>query len=116
MPEQPQSGPAAKPAPPQKGPASKKAPRKWFRKVPKEILLTPGGMILVFFALIIEVIDWIPLPGIDLAWELPLEIIFILFYIVITGAPWQSTIIPFIIERVPVINDVLPVWFIRMFL
>jgi len=86
----------------------------WFQKIPADVLLSPGGMILIFFALIMEIIDWIPLPFIDQVIELPLEIIFIVFLVLITKTSFKSLLIPFIIERIPVISDVLPTWLIRM--
>ena len=87
----------------------------WFQKIPTDILLSPGGMVLIFFALIIEIIDWIPIPFIDQIIELPLEILFIIFFVVITKASFKSLIIPFIIERIPVLSDILPTWLIKMF-
>lgn len=100
----------------EKAPIKTKKTGKWFRKIPKELLLSPGGMILVFLALIIEIIDWIPLPLVDQLWELPLEIIFIVFFLLITKVPLQSAILPFIVERIPAVNDILPTWLIRMFM
>jgi len=88
----------------------------WFQKIPKDILLSPGGMVLIFFALIIEIIDWIPLPIIDQIIELPLEIFFIVLLVVITKTSFKSLLIPFIIERIPIISDILPTWLIRMFI
>jgi hypothetical protein len=88
----------------------------WFQKIPTEILLSPGGMILIFFALIIEIIDWIPLPFVDQIWELPLEIGFIvLLVIIVKDISWKSLVIPFIIERIPGISDIVPTWLIKMF-
>jgi len=122
--EKPSTQPAPAPAPPTPPPAPKeKKPEKvptpkkkggWFQKIPTDILLSPGGMILVFLAIIIEVIDWIPLPLIDQIIELPLEIMFIVLFVVITKASFKSLIIPFIIERIPLISDILPTWVIRM--
>ena len=87
----------------------------WFQKIPTEILLTPGGVILIFFALIIEIVDWIPLTFVDQLIELPLEIGFIIFFVIITKASFKSLIIPFIIERIPLISDIVPTWVIKMF-
>lgn len=92
------------------------APKKkgWFQKIPADILLSPGGMVLIFFALLIEIIDWIPIPVLDQIIELPLEIIFIALLTIIAKVPLKASVIPFIIERIPVINDILPTWVIRM--
>lgn len=87
---------------------------KWFQKIPTEILFSPGGVILIFFAFIIEIIDMIPIPAIDQAWELPLEIVFIILLAIIAKTPFLSMIIPFIIERIPIVNDIVPTWLIRM--
>jgi hypothetical protein len=86
----------------------------WFSKIPGEIIFSPGGIILIFFAAIIEVMDLIPIPFVDQIWELPLEIIFIIFLIAIAKPPIKSLIIPFLIERIPIINDILPTWLIRL--
>lgn len=94
-----------------------KKPGKWFQKIPQEILLSPGGMILIFFALGMEIIDLIPAGGIDtLTWELGLEAIFMVLLSVIAHIPFQSMVLPFIIERIPGISDVLPSWLIRLFI
>ena len=88
----------------------------WFEKVPKDILFSPGGMVLVFLALVIEAIDWIPIPVKDQIIEIPLEIIFLIFFIIIVRPSFKSLIIPFLIERIPGISDVLPTWVLKMFL
>lgn len=86
----------------------------WLSKVPREVLFSPGGIILLFFAAIIEVIDLIPVPIIDQIWELPLELIFMIFFVAIVRPPIKAVVIPFIVERLPIINDVLPTWVIKM--
>jgi len=97
---------------------TKVAPKKkkgWFQKIPTRVLFSPGGMVLVFFALIIEVIDWIPLPLIDQIIELPLEIMFIIFFFaIVKDASWKSLVIPFIIERIPIVSDILPSFLLKM--
>ncbi len=112
--------PPVKPATPKliPKPAVKKGKTlgKWFQKIPREILFSPGGIVLIVFALIMEILDWIPIPIIDNLWELPLELIFIVFLAIIVKLPLQSMLIPFIIERIPMVNDIVPTWFIRMFL
>jgi len=95
-----------------KAPVKKKGG--WFQKIPADVLLSPGGLILIFLALIIEIIDWIPLPLIDQIIELPLEIFFIVLLVIITKTSFKSLIIPFIIERIPILSDILPTWLIRM--
>lgn len=88
----------------------------WFEKVPKGVLFSPGGVILVFLAIIIEVIDWIPFPFLDQIIEIPFEIIFLIFFIIIINPSRKSLIIPFLIERLPGISDILPTWLLKMFL
>jgi len=87
---------------------------KWFSKIPTNVLLSPGGIILVFFALLMEILDIIPLPIADQLWELPLELVFVVLLAIIAKVPIKTSIIPFVIERIPVINDILPTWVIRM--
>jgi hypothetical protein len=88
----------------------------FFAKIPKDKLFSPAGMLLIFIAAAIEIADLIPLPLIDQLWELPLELIFIAMLVVVMGVPIQATIIPFVIERIPIINDVVPTWLIKMFM
>ena len=86
----------------------------WFQKIPTRVLFSPAGMILAMFALAIEVIDWIPVPIFDQLWELPLEIILVILMLaLIPDTSFQSLVIPFIIERIPIINDILPTWFLK---
>lgn len=118
----PEETPSTQPAPEEKEPEKKEpekiaAPKKkggWFQKIPTDVLLSPGGMILIFLALLIEIIDWIPIPILDQIWELPLEIVFIILLTIIAKVPLKASIIPFIIERIPVLNDILPTWVIRI--
>ncbi len=107
------SGPVFTENIPEKTPAPKKKGG-WFKKIPSDVLLSPRGMVLIFFALIMEIIDVIPIPFIDQLWELPLEIIFITLLIIIAKVPLKSCLIPFLIERIPVISDILPTWVMRM--
>ena len=106
-PEKPPAGPV------QKG----KKPGKWFQKIPRDILLSPGGMVLLFFALGMEIIDLIPGLGADtMTWELLLEVIFMILLAIVAKFPLQSMIIPFIIERIPGISDVIPSWILKFFI
>ena len=97
---------------PIKTPVPKK--KGWFQKIPADVLLSPGGMVLIFFAIIMEIVDLIPLPVVDQIWELPFEIVFIILLTLIAKVPLKTSLIPFLIERIPVINDILPTWVIRM--
>jgi len=95
-----------------KAPAKKKGG--WFQKIPTDVLLSPGGMILIFFAVIMEIVDLIPLPIIDQLWELPFEIVFVILLTVLAKVPLKASVIPFLIERIPMVSDILPTWVIRM--
>ncbi|MFC1789436.1 hypothetical protein ACFLYY_00490 [Patescibacteria group bacterium] len=86
------------------------------KKIPTNVLLSPGGVVLIFSALIIEVIDWIPILGVDaLTWELILEIGFMVELAIIAKMPLSSMIIPLIVERIPVVSDIVPSFLIRLF-
>ncbi len=91
---------------------------KWFRKVPKNILLTPGGVILIFFAFVMEIVDFLIPPCLldSLVIELLLELPFCLMLSLIAKIPFTSQIIPLLIERIPVLSDIVPTWFIRLFI
>ncbi|MEK9134683.1 MAG: hypothetical protein AAB451_00010 [Patescibacteria group bacterium] len=96
--------------------AAGKKQSKWRKKIPPEVLNSPGGTILIVMAGIMELIDLVPIPFLDQLWELPLEIIFMIFLANIAKLPFQSLIIPFVIERIPIVNDILPTWIIRLFM
>jgi hypothetical protein len=88
----------------------------FFQKIPKDILLSPGGMILMFFALLMEIIDFfIPWPLIEETVMLPLNIIFCVLLAVIAKVSVKSMVIPFLIERVPILSSILPTFLIRLF-
>ena len=114
MPEESAPAPIQTPAP---APNLAQKPKGgWFQKIPRDILFSPGGMILIFFALITEIIDFLlPLPIIEYLIEIPLEIIFLVLLSIIAHYPFKAMVIPFIIERIPIISDILPTWLIRMF-
>lgn len=99
---------------------SKTAPKerkkgKWFRKIPKEILFSPGGMVLIFLAIIFEILDLL-IPSGALTFEIIPDLIFAFLLTIIAKVPFTSTIIPFLIERIPGISDIAPSWIIRLFL
>jgi len=111
-------GPEENPALPQSTPPPQltagKKQSKWFKKIPPEVLGSPGGMILLLMAGVMEIIDLIPVPFIDNLWELPLEIIFMVLLATVAKLPLQSMVIPFIVERIPIINDIIPTWLLRV--
>ncbi|MBM3251011.1 MAG: hypothetical protein FJZ07_02140 [Candidatus Nealsonbacteria bacterium] len=114
MPEETSS---TQPVPEIKKPAALKKKGGWFQKIPKDILFSPGGVILIFFALMMEVIDFvIPYPLIEEIIMLPLNLIFCLLLVLIAKVSIKSLIIPLFIERIPIISSILPTWLIRMFI
>jgi len=88
----------------------------WFQKIPGDVLVSPTGIILVLLAVLIEIGDWIPIPLLDQVWEIPFEIAFVAILVLAAKVPIKSLIIPFIIERIPLISDILPTWFLKMFM
>ena len=101
-------------------PPAKIIPRKkggWFQRIPRDIIFTPAGAVLIAFALGMEVIDWIPVLGLDsLTWELAIEIIFIVFLVVLVkDISKKSLVLPLIVERIPVLSDVIPSWLLKFF-
>jgi hypothetical protein len=88
----------------------------WFQKIPRDVLMSPGGVILVMLAFLIEIGDLIPIPIFDQLWELPLEIVFMVLLVVIAKPPLKTLIIPFIIERIPILSDIIPSWLLKMFM
>jgi hypothetical protein len=86
----------------------------WFSKIPTGVILSPAGLVLLIYAVVMEVVDLIPLPIADQIWELPLEIGFIILLGVLAKVPLKTSIIPFILERIPVLSDILPTWIIRL--
>jgi hypothetical protein len=88
---------------------------KWFQKIPTDILFSPGGAILIIAALVMEIIDLIPIPVLDsLTWELLFELIFMALLAYIAKISFKSMLIPLIVERVPVISDILPSWLLKL--
>ena len=89
---------------------------KAFKKIPKDVLFSPGGILLITFAALIELLDLIiPIPFLDQIIEIPLEIIFCILLIEIANVSISDLIIPFLIERIPGISDLVPSWLIRLF-
>lgn len=89
---------------------------KFFSKIPTHVIFSPAGFVLIFFALVIEVIDWIPLPLLENLWELPMEIAFIALAItLVKELTIQSMLLPFIVERIPFISDIVPSFLIKLF-
>lgn len=85
------------------------------KKIPKEFFSSPGGMVLIFLALGFELLDLFLIGG-SLTIEIILDLIFVIFLQQLAKVPLSDSILPFIIERLPLISDFLPTWLIRLFI
>ena len=84
----------------------------WFQKIPTDVLLSPGGIILIFFALIMELLDLIPAFFIV---ELLLEVGFIVMLkLIVKDMSLKAMVISFGIERLDFLG-ILPTWALKMF-
>lgn len=82
----------------------------WFQKIPSDIILSPKGILLGSIALLIEVIDIFPLPGV----EIVLDLIFvILFIILVREVSWKALVFPFLFERIPVLSSICPTFILK---
>ncbi len=97
----------------QKGKAKKKG--RFFNRIPKDFLISPPGVVLVVIAIVFEIVDLF-IPGGSLTLEIIPDVIFAVLLSIFAKVPLTSSIIPFVIERIPVISDILPTWVIRMFM
>jgi hypothetical protein len=108
---QAQPSTAAKPA--------AKAKKGAFSKIPTEVLLSPAGLVLAFLAIFIEVIQYLfPVPILDWLWMIPLQLLFATLLVILGGVSIKSLILPFVVNIIPVIGEILPtwiIWFFRMF-
>jgi len=73
--------------------------KKRLKKIPPGFLFSPGGLI----------------PGGSLTFEIIPEIIFIILLRVITKMPLKNMLFPLILERIPMLSDIIPSWLIRLF-
>lgn len=99
---------------------------RFFAKVPKPALGRPEGMMLLFIACFLEVLDWIfdifnlVFPG---QWEnvvspikTMIDFFFAFFSAVLLKLPILSNFLPFLIERIPLLSTILPTWVLRLIL
>lgn len=86
----------------------------WFQKIPPDIFLSPGGMVIFFVVIFVEVLGiLVPIPIIGFLVQLPFVIILYILLMTIGGLSFKSLII------VPVIEfffPFLPTWIIRILL
>ncbi len=88
--------------------------KKRLKKIPPGFLFSPGGLFLILFAGLMELAD-IFIPGGSLTFEIIPEIIFIILLRVITKMPLKNMLFPLILERIPMLSDIIPSWLIRLF-
>jgi len=86
----------------------------WFQRVPKDILLSPGGITILFLVIIIETIGiLIPIPIIGFIIQLPFVIFLYILLMTVAKLSFKSLIIVPIIEF---FLPFLPTWLIRILL
>jgi len=96
---------------PEKAPVPKKKGG-WFQKIPKDIFLTPGGMVILFVVVIVEILGvLIPIPIIGFIIQLPFVILLYILLITVAKVSFKSLIIVPIIEF---FFPFLPTWIIRI--
>ncbi len=70
-----------------------------FQKISPDLLLSPGGMVIIFLSIFIEIIGIaVPWPVIGFVVQLPFQIILIILLITVAKLSIKSMIVPSIIE------------------
>jgi hypothetical protein len=99
---------------------------RFFQKIPKTKLLTPGGMIVLFLALTLDFLDylldligflvWRGLHYEIINWPLKLflDLLFGVFSSMLLGVSILNSVLPFLIEQIPVIGTLMPSWVINI--
>jgi hypothetical protein len=106
-------------------PETKKQSR-FFQKVSKDVLTSPGGMVCLFLAAFLEVLDWVldvfhfvyPFKW-EAAVAIPkaiLDFIFAIFSAPLLRVSVLSNLLPFLFERIPFLSTIVPTWIIRILL
>jgi len=84
----------------------------WFAKIPADVLMSPGGIVIIFVALIVEALGLlVPIPIIGFLIQLPFVIVLYILLMTIGGMSFKSLIIVPIIE---LFFPFLPTWLIRI--
>jgi len=84
----------------------------WFQKIPSDVFLSPGGMVIFFLVIIIEILGVIvPIPIIGFLVQLPIVILLYILLMTIGGLSFKSLIIVPIVE---LFFPFLPTWIIRI--
>jgi len=117
----PEEAPSTQPPPEREKPEAKEPEKKesvpkkkggWFQKIPKEVFLSPGGMVILFVVIIVEVLGvLVPIPVIGFIIQLPFVILLYILLITVAKVSFKSLIIVPIIEF---FFPFLPTWIIRI--
>jgi hypothetical protein len=84
----------------------------WFQKIPTDILMTPGGMVIMLVGFLIWITGIIiPIPILNQIIALPLEIIFYILLITVAKVSVKSLILPSVAE---LFLPFLPIWMIKI--
>jgi hypothetical protein len=84
----------------------------WFQKIPTDILMTPGGMVIMLVGFLIWITGIIiPIPILNQIIALPLEIIFYILLITVAKVSVKSLILPSVAE---LFFPFLPIWMIKI--
>jgi hypothetical protein len=87
--------------------------KKRFNRIPPEILFSPAGMVLLFMAVVTEAMD-LMIPGSTFGIKLITDLFFVFFLMVVARSSFKSIILPFLIERIPLLSDLIPTWIVKM--
>jgi hypothetical protein len=102
-----------------KTPAPTSSKKKLFGKISPKKMFSPAGIVIFILSIIVEFIKFIIdifLPGSSSIVGLIPDIFIAVLSCVLLDTPIIETLIPFIIERIPIISDILPSWVIYFLL
>lgn len=84
----------------------------FFQKIPSDVFLSPGGIVILFTVIIVEILGIIvPIPIIGFLIQLPFVIILYILLMTIGGLSFKSLIMVPVIE---LFFPFLPTWIIRI--
>ena len=71
----------------------------FFQKIQPELLLSPGGVLIIFLTILIEIIGIIiPIPIIGSLIQFPFQVLLIILLITVAKVSIKSMIIPYIVD------------------
>ncbi len=106
-------------------PEAKKQSR-FFQKIPKTKLLTPGGMIVMFLAITLDLLDylldfigvliWKGLHYEVINWPIKTfgDVFFAVFSPLLLGISVLTSVLPLLLEMIPVVGTLIPSWLINV--